>query len=51
MKIVISLPTNSKLLEHFPNDPYADIKIKTSDYTYNLSLAYLAIDSTFFSQL
>ena len=51
MKIIISPLTNSKLLEHFPNDPYANIAIRTNDYTYNLSLAYLSIDSPFFNDL
>lgn len=51
MKIKIALESNTKLLENFPEDPYADIIIRSGSSVYKLVLAYLSIDSNFFADL
>lgn len=42
---------DQKLLENFPNDPYADLLVLTANADLHLSLAYLALDSSYFSEL
>jgi hypothetical protein len=43
--IKIKTETNPKLLKNFINETYPDICIITATYKYNLTLAYLSIDS------
>ena len=51
MKIVINSKENKKLLENFPEDPYSNWNIKTSQTILKLSEAYLSIDSDFFGNI
>ena len=39
------------MLETFPDDPYSDLCIVTQTRRLNLVLAYLSIDSNFFSRI
>lgn len=48
MKIELKTLTNSKLLLHFPTDPYADITIKSALSEYQLQIAFLSIESEYF---
>lgn len=50
MKIELTDVTNSKLLLHFPIDPYADITIKSSVGEYQLQIAFLSIESEYFEE-
>jgi hypothetical protein len=50
MKIGLTTLTNSKLLLHFPNDPYFDLTIKSSASEYQLQIAFLSIESEFFEE-
>lgn len=41
----IKTETNPKLLKNFSNEAFPDIAIVTASSRYNLTLAYLSIDS------
>lgn len=51
MKIIIATISNAKLIESFPTDPYSNITIRCNTTAYHLDLAYLTIDSGYFSAL
>lgn len=50
-KLTIQSKNDEKLLLNFPNDPFSDIAIQTATQELNLALAYLSIDSGYFSQI
>lgn len=50
-KLAIQAKNDEKLLLNFPNDPFSDITIQTATQELNLALAYLSIDSGYFSQI
>lgn len=47
--IKIKTETNPKLLKNFSNEAFPDITIITATSKYNLTLAYLSIDSELFN--
>ncbi len=50
-KLKIKDKTDEKMLLNFPNDPYSNITIHTKHQELHLTLAYLVIDSGYFSQI
>ena len=50
-KLKINDKIDPKLEENFPDDPYSDITIHTATQQLHLTLAYLSMDSGYFSQI
>ena len=50
-KLKINDKIDERLLPNFPEDPFSDITIQTASQELHLTLAYLAIDSGYFSQI
>ena len=49
--IHINTKSDERISEDFPNDPYSNLAILTETQTLNLQLAFLAMDSAYFSRI
>ena len=49
--ININTKSDARISEDFPNDPYSNLKIITQTQELNLQLAFLSMDSEYFSRV